>query len=101
MKAHVKINIVIQFESEASAVGPTAKEAFAAKYPVQAHHAGMIEVADVDEGERVMAALGNHVNSTFVSMGVKPLPPGQHKPDLAAAFGGEEQPKTEKNGETN
>lgn len=92
MKAHVKINIVIQLESEDSAAGPDAKKAYEAKYPLQAHHAGVVDVADVAEGERVIAALQNHVKSTFTQMGVRPLPPGQHKPDLAAAFGGDPEP---------
>lgn len=95
MRAHVKINIVIQFESEASAAGPEVKQAVAAKYPLQAQRAGVIDVIDIAEGERVIAALENHVNATFVQMGVKALPPGSHKPDLAAAFGGDPEPTGE------
>jgi hypothetical protein len=92
MKAHVKINIVIQLESEVSAAGSEARKAIGAKYPLQAHHAGVVDVADVAEGERVIAALQNHVVSTFKSMGVQPLTGEFHKPDLAAAFGGDPEP---------
>ena len=92
LNAHVKVNVVIQLESEDSAAGPNAAEAIMARYPLQAHHAGVVEVADVAEGERVIEALGNHIRTTFAQMGVRPLPPGQHKPDLAAAFGGDPEP---------
>ncbi len=91
MKAYVKVNIQIQFEGTGQEDG--------SKYPLSAHHAGEIEVVDVGEGERAMAMLSNHVNSMFSSMSVKVLPPGSHKPDLKAAFGGDPEPGPLKNGD--
>lgn len=87
MKAFVKVNISIHFEGTGLEDGT--------KYPLQVQRAGLVMVGDVEEGKRVIDALSNHVNSTFVQMGVKVLPPGQHKPDLALAFGGDPEPKPE------
>ncbi len=84
MKAFVKINIQIHFEGSPNEDGT--------KYPLAAHHAGVIEVLDKSEGERAMAMLSNHCESMFLNMSVKPLT-GNHKPDLAAAFGGLQEPK--------
>lgn len=77
MKAFVKININIHFDEVGSNLA--------------VHRAGVVEVADAAEGERVIAALESHVNSTFVQMGVKCVPPPSGeawKPDLALAHGG-------------
>ena len=84
MKAYVKINITLHFEGNSTEDGT--------KYPLAVHHAGVIEVLDKNEGERAMAMCSNHVESMFLNMSVKPHT-GDHKPDLAAAFGGLPEPK--------
>ncbi len=83
MKAHVKIDIQIQFEGS----GPHDNS----KFPLATHLAGVIEVADVDEGARAMTMLQNHVSSVFRNMSVKSVEGGS-KPDLAAAMGGDQEP---------
>ncbi len=90
MKAHVKINIQIHFDGS----GPHDQS----KFPLSTHLAGVIDVADVDEGGRAMTMLHNHVSSMFRNMSVVPVE-GGHKPDLAAAFGGDPEPKKPTNGE--
>jgi len=94
LKAHVKINVIIHLENEGSS---DAKEAFGAKYPLAAHHAGVIEVADIPEGERAMTMIANHVNSMFKNMSVRPVAPAVaiHIPTLEAAFGGDQEPNRE------
>ncbi len=83
MKAYVKINITLHYESTGLEDGT--------KYPVSVHRAGTIQVLDTGEGERAMRMIENHVESMFSNMSVKPLT-GTHKPDLAAAFGGLQEP---------
>lgn len=89
LKAYVKVNILVHLENEGSA---DAKEAFGAKYPLAEHRAGTVEVKDISEGERLVGMLNNHLNNTFMQLGILELK-GTHKPDLALAFGGDPEPK--------
>ena len=78
VRAHIKINISIQFDGGADDQD---------EFPLAQHHAGLVAVADVAEGKRVMEMLSNHVNQTFTQMGVTVVS-GDHKPDLKLAHGG-------------
>lgn len=86
MKAHVKVNILIQFEDDTSAVVDP-RRAETLKYPLTMQHAGTISVADRSEGDRVIEMLNNHIRTTFAQMSIVKVE-GAHVPDLAAAFGG-------------
>lgn len=98
MKAHVKINISIQFEDETSAaVDPRTAETL--KYPLTVQHAGTVSVADRSEGDRVIEMLNNHIRTTFAQMSIVKAE-GAHVPDLAAAFGGEVPPTILEPGES-
>lgn len=108
LKAHVRINVSIHLDDEEEVVGngelPALDEKTIAarfvrdgahaeiKYPLAVNHVGVISVVDKAEAERVMEMLGNHVNTTFLQMGVKRVE-GTHKPKLEAAFGGVPEPK--------
>lgn len=96
LKAHVKINVIVHLEG-----GGSDEEAAKAKYPLAAHCAGMVEVANVEEGERLVEMVRNHVASMFRNLNVS-IVKGEHKPDLAAAMGGDQEPsKEDGNGATN
>lgn len=90
LKAHVKINVIVHLENEGDS---NDKATLESKYDLAAHHAGVVLVENREEGERVAAMIGNHVNSMFRALSVRPLPPGDHIPDLAAAMGGSPEPK--------
>lgn len=90
MKAQVKVNISIHFEDGTFSVDPKLNEEI--KYPLALSHAGVIEVKDKAEAERVIAMLSNHVRTTFRQMSVAEVVYGSHKPDLALAMGGDQEP---------
>ncbi len=92
MKAHVKVNIQIHVESEASAAGTDAKDALKAKYPISAQYAGVTEISSLEEGERAMAMFKNKVDTMFRDMSVQPAVVGP-KAEFTAAFGGMPEPE--------
>ncbi len=91
LKAHVKINVIVHVE------GGSSEEAAKTKYPLAAHCAGVVEVSNVEEGERLVEMVRNHVASMFRNLSVEVVK-GGHKPDLAAAMGGDQEPTREGNG---
>ncbi len=89
MKAHLKINISLHLEGESAAVDPRAAEAV--KYDLAFQCSGEKQVEDKSAAERSLAALVNAVIQATQRLSYVPVS-GTHKPDLAAAFGGDPEP---------
>jgi len=93
LKAYVKINVSVQMEEMGEAsLDPKALEAL--KYPLALHLHGVKNVADKETTERLVEALGRSITNALQSLSVYPeIVTEPHVPDLAAAFGGDPEPK--------